>query len=144
MRLEKSQGRKQTQSERYPFFFYLKQVFNAHGRPSGKSQKVVDNILKFFPDFDAFPLSPPSSKAEVIQNLTEEGRQGEISASFKKGVEDFKLMLRTKLSPKRSVSGQVVVTGEGWSNILNSLLRLLYKAGRTVTLNGYVTRQFSV
>ena len=111
-------------SVRYPSFFFLKQVFNAHGRPSGKSQKVVDNILKFFPDFDAFPLSPPSSKAEVIQNLTEEGRQGEISASFKKGVEDFKLMLRTKLSPKRSVSGQEVVTGEGWSNILNSLVKL--------------------
>lgn len=95
--------------------FCLKQVFNAHGRASDKSQKVVDNILKFFPDFDAFPLSPPSSKAEVIQNLTEEGRQGEINASFKKGVDDFKQMLRTKLSPKRSVSGQGVVTGEGWS-----------------------------
>ena len=119
----------------------MKQVFKAHGRSSGKSQKVVDNILKFFPDFDAFPLSPPSSKAEVIQNLTEEGRQGEISASFKKGVEDFKLMLRTKLSPKRSVSGQGVVTGEGWSNILNSLVKLLLKADRTATLNGYVETQ---
>ena len=96
----------------------MKQVFNVHRRPSEKSQKVVDNILKFFPDFDAFPLSPPSAKAEVIQNLTEEGRQGEINDSFKKGVEDFKQMLRTKLSPKRSVSGQGVVTGEGWSNIL--------------------------
>lgn len=94
-------------------FFYLTQVFKAHGRPSDKSQKVVDNILKFFPDFDAFSLSPPSARADVIQNLTEEGRQGEINASFKKGVEDFKQMLRTKLSPKRSVSGQGVVTGEG-------------------------------
>ena len=28
-------------------------------------------------------------------------------------------MLRTKLSPKRSVSGQGVVTGEDWLNILD-------------------------
>jgi len=101
--------------------FYLTQIFKAQGRPSDKSQKVVDNILKFFPDFDAFSLSPPSEHAEVIQNLTEEGRQGDINASFKKGVEDFKQMLRTKLSPKRSFSGQGVVTGEGSSNILYSL-----------------------
>ena len=103
-------------------------------------KKSSTTSLSFFPDFDAFPLSPPSSKAEVIQNLTEERRQGEISASFKKGVEDFKLMLRTKLNPKRSVSGQGVVTGEGWSNILNSLLKLLLKAGRRLTLKGTLSR----
>jgi len=114
-------ARQLTQIEKYPLFFYLTQIFKAQGRPSDKSQKVVDNILKFFPDFDAFSLSPPSERAEVIQNLTEEGRQGDINASFKKGVEDFKQMLRTKLSPKRSFSGQGVVTGEGSSNILYSL-----------------------
>ncbi|KAL9979059.1 hypothetical protein ACROYT_G016654 [Oculina patagonica] len=93
--------------------YFLEKVFKAHGRPSDKSQKVVNNILKFFPDFDAFPLSPPSSDAEVIQNLTEEGRQGEINSSLLKGVEDFKQMLHSKLSPKRSFGGQGVVTGEG-------------------------------
>lgn len=84
------------------------------GRPNEKSQKVVDNILKFFPDFDAFPLSPPSADATLVQNLTENGRQGEISSSFKKGVEEFKKMLHSKLTPKRSFVGQGFVTGEGW------------------------------
>ncbi|XP_020609282.1 guanylate-binding protein 1-like [Orbicella faveolata] len=109
--------------------YFLEKVFNAHGRPSEKSQKVVDNILKFFPDFDAFPLCPPSSKAEVIQNLTEEGRQGEINVSFKKGVEDFKQMLRTKLSPKRSVSGQGVVTGEALATLVEEYVRAANSPG---------------
>lgn len=96
------------------FFKNFKQVFKAGGRPSDKSQGVVDNILRYFPDFDAFPLSPPSSEADVIQHLSDEGRQGEINSSFLKGVEDFKQMLRAKLTPKQSFSGPGLVTGQGW------------------------------
>ncbi|KAL9979025.1 hypothetical protein ACROYT_G016617 [Oculina patagonica] len=109
--------------------YFLEKVFKAHGRPSDKSQKVVNNILKFFPDFDAFPLSPPSSDAEVIQNLTEEGRQGEINSSFLKGVEDFKQMLHTKLSPKRSFGGQGVVTGEALATLVEEYIKAVNSPG---------------
>lgn len=74
----------------------------------------MDNILKYFPDFDAFPLSPPSCDAGVIQHLSEESKQREISSSFLKGVENFKQMLKAKLSPKQSFSGTGLVTGQGW------------------------------
>lgn len=98
--------------------FILKQVFKAGGRPSDKSQRVVDNILKYFPDFDAFPLSPPSSNAEVIQHLSDEGRQKEINSSFLDGVEDFKQMLRAKLGPKQCFGGPGLVTGQGLSAVI--------------------------
>lgn len=97
----------------YCVSFLSAKVFKASGRPSEKSQRVVDNILKYFPDFDAFSLSPPSSDAEVMRHLSEEGRQKEISSSFLKGVEDFKQLLRSKLSPKQSFSGPGLVTGQG-------------------------------
>ncbi|KAL9979036.1 hypothetical protein ACROYT_G016628 [Oculina patagonica] len=104
-------------------------VSNRFSKPSDKSQKVDNNILKFFPDFDAFPLSPPSSVAEVIQNLTEEGRQGEINSSFLKGVEDFKQMLHTKLSPKRSFGGQGVVTGEALATLVEEYIKAVNSPG---------------
>ena len=102
------------------YFFSLKiycvsprQVFKVRGRPSGKSQKVVDNILKYFPDFDAFPLSPPSADAEVIKKLTDVRAQGEINSAFKEGVQNFKQMLLKKLGPKKRYGGPGLVTGEG-------------------------------
>ena len=92
------------------------QVFKAGGHPSDKSQKIVDNILKFFPDFDAFPLSPPSSDPEVLQTLTLEGSSGEINSTFIQGVKDFQKVLKVKLHPKRSPTGEGRVTGEGLLN----------------------------
>lgn len=76
------------------------------GRPSDKSKIVVDNILEYFPDFDAFPLSPPTADVEVIRNLTDARMQGQINSAFKEGVQNFKKMLLTKLGPKRDTMGQ--------------------------------------
>ena len=90
-----------------------RQVFKVGGRPNGKSQKVVDNILKYFPDFDAFPLSPPSADAEVIKKLTDVRAQDEINSAFKKGVQNFKQILLRKLGPKKRYGGPGLVTGEG-------------------------------
>lgn len=109
--------------------YFLEKVFKMRGRPNEKSQKVVDNILKFFPDFDAFPLSPPSSDATLIQNLTEKGRQGEISSSFKKGVEEFKKMLHSKLTPKRSFVGQGFVTGEALATLVEEYVQAVNSPG---------------
>ena len=101
------------------FFFGLnpEQIFKPREAEqlSDKSQKVVDNILKLFPNFDAFSLPPPTVDPEVLQNLTENWSKERMNPSFIKGVEDFRQMLRTKLSTKPSFGGQGVVTGEGWS-----------------------------
>ena len=73
----------------------------------------MENILKFFPDFDAFPLSPPSADAEVMRHLSDAKRQGEINSSFVKGVEEFKEIMKAKIGPKKSFVGPGLVTGAG-------------------------------
>lgn len=83
------------------------------GRPSDKSKIVVDNILEYFPDFDAFPLSPPTADVEVIRNLTDARMQDQINSAFKEGVQNFKKMLLTKLGPKKRYDGPGLITGEG-------------------------------
>ena len=56
--------------------FFLNQVFNAHGRPSGKSQKVVDNILKFFSRFRRFSPLPTVIKGWSNTKLNRGGETG--------------------------------------------------------------------
>ena len=89
------------------------QVFKVVDRPSDNSRRVVDNLLKYFPDFDAFPLSPPSADAEVMKKLTDVRAQSEINSAFKEGVQNFKQMLLKKLGPKKRYGGPGLVTGEG-------------------------------
>ena len=92
---------------------YAQQVFKTGKARSDKSQKVVDNILKYFPDFDAFPLCPPSADPEVIQDLPDSWGQGTVDSSFVEGVENFKRLMKPKLCPKKSFVGPGLVTGEG-------------------------------
>ena len=92
---------------------YAQQVFKPGKGRSDKSQKVVGNILKYFPDFDAFPLCPPSADPKVIQDLPDSWSQGTVDSSFVKGVENFKWLMKPKLCPKKSFVGPGLVTGEG-------------------------------
>ena len=92
---------------------YAQQVFKPGKGRSDKSQKVVGNILKYFPDFDAFPLCPPSADLKVIQDLPDSWSQGTVDSSFVKGVENFKRLMKPKLCPKKSFVGPGLVTGEG-------------------------------
>lgn len=107
---------------------YAQQVFKTGAGRSDKSQKVVDNVLKYFPDFDAFPLCPPSADPEVIQDLPDAWGQGTIDSSFVEGVEKFKRLMKPKLCPKKSFVGPGLVTGEGLlaRTLSLSLHRLLF------------------
>ena len=92
------------------FMFSVIYVFKMRGH----DKEVVDKILKFFPDFDAFALIPPSMDRRVISKLNQKESQGKIHPLFKKGLKEFQQMLHSKLTPKRSFVGQGFVTGEGW------------------------------
>lgn len=74
---------------------------------------MAESILKFFPGFDAFKLPPPSSDPEVVLNLNRDEVQQDVNKSFVRGVQEFKALLRSKLSPKRSFNDGEYVTGEG-------------------------------
>ena len=74
---------------------------------------MAESILNFFPGFEAFKLPPPSSDPEVVLNLNREEVQGDVNKSFVRGVDEFKGMLRSKLTPKRSFHDGEYVTGEG-------------------------------
>lgn len=109
--------------------YFLEKVFKVRGRPSDKSQKVVDNILKYFPDFDAFPLSPPSADAEVMKKLTDVRAQSEINSAFKEGVQNFKQMLLKKLGPKKRYGGPGLVTGEALATLFEEYVRTVNSPG---------------
>ena len=101
----------------FAFFFFISEVFKSE--PNSKDDnvdKVAESILNFFPGFDAFKLPPPSSDPEVILNLDREEVQPHINKSFIRGVQEFKGMLFSKLSPKRSFQDGEYVTGEGKLN----------------------------
>ena len=78
-----------------------------------QSNQVAESILNFFPGFDAFKLPPPSSDPEVVLNLNRDEVQQDVNKSFVRGVQEFKALLRSKLSPKRSFNDGEYVTGEG-------------------------------
>ena len=58
-------------------------------------------------------LPPPSSDPEVLMNHNREEFQHKINKSFIREVQEFKVMLLSKLSPKRSFEDGEYVTGEG-------------------------------
>lgn len=89
-------------------------MFNSSADSKGEvASKVAESILNFFPGFEAFKLPPPSSDPEVVLNLNREEVQGDVNKSFVRGVKEFKGMLRSKLTPKRSFRDGEYVTGEG-------------------------------
>ena len=78
-----------------------------------QSNQVAESILNFFSGFDAFMLPPPSLDSEVVVNLNRDEVQQDVNKSFVRGVQEFKALLRSKLSPKRSFNDGEYVTGEG-------------------------------
>ena len=74
---------------------------------------MAESILNFFPGFDVFKLPQPSSDPEVLLNLNRDEVQQDVKKSFFQGVQEFKALLRSKLSPKRSFNDGEYVTGEG-------------------------------
>ncbi|XP_068721947.1 guanylate-binding protein 2-like [Montipora capricornis] len=109
--------------------YFLEKVFKVSDRRSDKSRQVVENILKFFPDFDAFPLSPPSADAEVMRHLSDAKRQGEINSFFVKGVEEFKEIMKAKIGPKQSFVGPGLVTGAALATLFEEYVRAINSPG---------------
>ena len=109
----KIEGLLQSRLRVIPLSLFLTQVFKTRGCPTEEPQKDVHSILKIFPDFDAFKLSPPSSDIKVVQNLNEPWAKERISQSFREEIVEFKQMLRSKLNPKQSFVGEGFLTGGG-------------------------------
>lgn len=109
--------------------YFLEKVFKTGKGRSDKSQKVVGNILKYFPDFDAFSLCPPSADPKVIQNLLDSWSQGTVDSSFVKGVENFKRLMKPKLCLKKSFVGPGLVTGEALATLFEEYVREINKPG---------------
>ena len=96
---------------------HLFQVFKASssGTKVDKAEEVAESILSYFPGFDAFKLPPPSTDPDVVLNLNRDEVQDDINKSFVRGVDEFKLRLWSKLTPKHSLNEGEFVTGEGMS-----------------------------
>lgn len=93
-------------------FFFLFQVFKENSADAGyKSEQVAESILRFFRDFDAFTLPSPTVDVETMKSINE--RIDEINPKFLSGLEKFKSLIRTTLSPKHSFNDGEFVTGEG-------------------------------
>ena len=94
------------------FSLFLFQVFKEDSADAGyKSEQVAESILRFFRDFDAFTLPSPTVDVETMKSINE--RIDEINPRFLSGLEKFKSLIRTTLSPKHSFNDGEFVTGEG-------------------------------
>ena len=98
------------------FFFFRWRVFKSESGSLGQNaEKVVESILNFFSEFDAFMFPFPSSNKEVLLNLNREEVQDDIDKPFIiiRGVKEFKGLLFSKLSPKLSFQDGEYLTGDG-------------------------------
>ncbi|XP_068722043.1 guanylate-binding protein 7-like [Montipora capricornis] len=110
--------------------YFLKRVFQSSSESKGdNADKIAESILNFFSGFDAFKLPPPSSEPEVVLNLNREEVQDDINKSFKRGVQEFKELLRAKLAPKRSYHDGEYVTGEALASLVNIYVAALNTPG---------------
>lgn len=110
--------------------YFLTRVFLSDPTSKGdQSNQVAESILNFFPGFDAFKLPPPSSDPEVVLNLNRDEVQQDVNKSFVRGVQEFKALLRSKLSPKRSFNDGEYVTGEALAALVNIYVSALNTPG---------------
>ncbi|KAJ7380884.1 hypothetical protein OS493_004467 [Desmophyllum pertusum] len=83
-----------------------------------------NDIKEYFLD-KAFTLPPPTVNAEVLRDINR--NRSQINADFLSGIEEFKKLLRTTLTPKHSFNDGEIVTGEG----LAALVQLYVEAINT-------------
>ncbi|PFX25984.1 guanylate-binding protein 7-like [Stylophora pistillata] len=109
--------------------YFLTRVFKPDPLQGNQPNQVAESILKFFPGFDAFKLPPPSSDPEVVTNLNRDEVQQDVNKPFIRGVQDFRAMLRSRLSPKRSFNDGELVTGEALAALVNIYVSALNTPG---------------
>ncbi|KAL9979206.1 hypothetical protein ACROYT_G016836 [Oculina patagonica] len=90
-----------------------------------KSKQVAVSILRFFPGFDAFMLPPPTANPEMLKSKNE--KKDKLNPSFLSGLEKFKQLIKTNLSPKKSFYTGEFVTGEvtAHANTISGLAALV-------------------
>lgn len=111
--------------------YFLTRVFKASSSPrsSNTAKDVAESILRYFPGFDAFKLPPPSANPEVVANLNRDEVHEEINESFFRGVDEFKMVLKSKLAPKHSFNDGELVTGEALATMVTSYVTALNTPG---------------
>lgn len=110
--------------------YFLTKVFKTSSGPkTDKAKAVAESILSYFPGFDAFKLPPPSSEPDVVLNLNRDEVQDDINKSFIRGVDEFKSVMRSKLTPKHSFNEAEFVTGEALAVMVTSYVTALNTPG---------------
>ena len=100
-----------------PNKWFFTQVFRQNA-PRSRSDvpDVAEGILKFFPGFNAFALSPPSTDPNVLNNPNT--KKDQLQPQFLSELEQFKKMIKSMLVPKQSSTKGELVTGEGTCSCL--------------------------
>ena len=95
-----------------PNKWFFTQVF-LQNVPRSRSDvpDVAEGILKFFPGFNAFALSPPSTDPNVLNNPNT--KKDQLQPQFLSELEQFKKMIKSMLVPKHSCNKGELITGEG-------------------------------
>ena len=95
-----------------PNKWFFTQVFRQNA-PRSRSDvpDVAEGILKFFPGFNAFALSPPSTDPNVLNNPNT--KKDQLQPQFLSELEQFKKMIKSMLVPKHSCNKGELITGEG-------------------------------
>ncbi len=76
-----------------------------------KSKQVAESILRYFSGFDAFTLPSPTVDPETMKSINK--KKEKVNPLFLSGLEKFKRLMETTLSPKYSFNDGEFVTGEG-------------------------------
>lgn len=106
--------------------YFLTRVFKDQGiSRRDPTQEVAESILRFFPGFQAFKLPPPTVDDEVLRNINR--NKSQLNPRFLDGIDHFKRLLWSTLTPKHSFNDGEVVTGEG----LAALVQLYVEAINT-------------
>lgn len=109
--------------------YFLKKVFKVHdsSATTQEGQKVAESILRFFPGFEAFMLPSPTVDPEKLKSIND--NKSQINPKFFSGLEEFKNLLGTVLTPKNSINNGEMVTGEGLAALVEFYVQAINTPG---------------
>nr|XP_058955472.1 guanylate-binding protein 6-like [Pocillopora verrucosa] len=101
--------------------YFLKKVFRQDASRSRSENgdyvpDVAEDILRFFPGFEAFALSPPSTDLNVLKNLNT--KKDQLQPQFLSELEQIKKRIKSMLVPKHSCTEGELITGEGLAALI--------------------------
>lgn len=109
--------------------YFLKKVFREQAPRSRRKNgdDVAKGILRFFPGFEAFALSPPSTDQNVLRNLNT--KKDQLQPQFLSELEQFKKIMKSILVPKQSFTEGELVTGEGLATLVTQRVHAINTPG---------------